>query len=243
MHECHDGCDISRRSMLTIGAAAGIAGLAGVGMPTEANAQNWWPNRREKLTPDEIIQEIMAGNKRFTTANGMYRRDWLKERGNTAPKQYPAAMFLTCLDSRTPVEILCDLGIGDGFVARVAGNGINDDIIGSMEFSTELMGAKVIMVMGHSDCGAIKGAIANATLGSLTLLLARFQNTIADTKYDGDRSAENPEFVNLVAVNHVKATIALIRQSSPLIAKREQAGGIKITGTMYNLVTGELLPV
>jgi len=242
MHECDDGCNISRRSILTIGAAAGVAGLAGVGIPTEARAQNWWPHRRDELTPDQIIQEIMDGNKRFTT-NTMHKRDWLTELKNTAPKQYPAAMFLTCIDSRTPVEVLCDLGIGDGFVARVAGNGINDDIIGSMEFSTELMGAKVIMVMGHTDCGAIKGAIDNANLGTLTLLLARFRNTIVETKYDGDRSSKNPEFVNLVAANHVKATIALIRQSSPPIAARERSGGIKITGTMYNLGNGELSPV
>jgi carbonic anhydrase len=242
MHECDDGCNISRRSILTIGAAAGVAGLAGVGIPTEARAQNWWPHRRDELTPDEIIQEIMDGNKRFT-GNKMHERDWLKELKNTAPKQYPAAMFLTCIDSRTPIEVLCDLGIGDGFVARVAGNGINDDIIGSMEFSTELMGAKVIMVMGHTDCGAIKGAIDNVNLGTLTLLLARFRNTIAETRYEGDRSSKNPEFVNLVAANHVKATIALIRQSSPLIAAREQRGGIKITGTMYNLGNGELSPV
>jgi len=243
MHECNDGCDISRRSILTMGAVAGIAGLAAAGIPTEAEAQNWWPDRRDRLTPDQIIQEIMDGNKRFTTRNGMYKRDWLTERANTAGKQLPAATFLTCLDSRTPVEILCDLGIGDGFVARVAGNCVNDDIIGSMEFSTELMGAKVIMVMGHTDCGAIKGAIDNAALGSLTLLLARFRNTIEATKYDGDRSSKNPEFVNLVATNHVKATIAQIRQSSPLIAAREQAGGVKITGTMYNLANGVLSPV
>lgn len=242
MHECHDGCDISRRSILTIGAAAGIAGLASVGIPTEARAQNWGPDRRAKLTPDEIIQEIMDGNKRFTE-NRMRKRDWLAEQRNTAGKQYPAAVFLTCLDSRTPVEVLCDLGIGDGFVARVAGNAVNDDIIGSMEFSTEVVGAKVIMVMGHTDCGAVKGAIDNVALGSLTLLLARFRNTIAETIYDGDRTSHNPEFVNLVAANHIRATIALIRQSSPLIASRERAAGIKITGAIYNLVNGVVSPV
>lgn len=242
MHECDEACDISRRSMLTIGAVAGIAGLAAVGMPTEARAQNWGPDRRAKLSPDEIIQEIMDGNKRFTD-NRMHKRDWLAEQRNTAGKQYPAAMFLTCIDSRTPVEVLCDLGIGDGFTARVAGNTINEDIIGSMEFAIEIEGAKVIMVMGHTNCGAIKGAIDNATLGSLTLLLARFRNTIAETRYEGDRTSHNPEFVNLVAANHVKATVALIRERSPLIAAREQAGGIKITGALYNLGTGVLSPV
>jgi carbonic anhydrase len=238
MHECHDGCDISRRSILTIGAAASIVGLTGIGFPTEAGAQNWWPNRRDKLTPDQILQEIMAGNKRFITPNGMYKRDWIKERENTAAKQYPAAAFVTCIDSRTPVEVLCDLGIGDAFNARIAGNTVNDDILGSLEFAIQLEGAKVLMVMGHTNCGAIKGAIANAALGNLTLLLARFRNTLLETRYDGDRSPDNPEFVNLVATNHVKATVALIRERSPVIARCEREGKVKITGAMYNLESG-----
>jgi len=242
MHECHDGCDISRRSILTIGAAAGIAGLAGVGIPTEARAQNWGRDRRDKLTPDQILQEIMEGNQRFIH-NDMRKRDWRDERKNTSQYQYPAAAFLTCIDSRTPVEVLCDLGIGDAFNARVAGNAANDDILGSLEFATEIEGAKVLMVMGHTNCGAIKGAIDNAALGSLTLLLARFRNTLVATRYEGDRSSKNPEFVNLVAANHVRATVALIRERSPVIARREREGKLKITGAMYNLVSGEISPV
>ena len=243
MHECDDGCTISRRSILTIGAAASIVGLTGIGIPTEAEAQNWWPNRREQLTPDQILQEIMDGNKRFTTPNGMYKRDWAKERGNTAAKQYPAAAFLTCIDSRTPVEVPCDLGIGDAFNARVAGNAANDDILGSLEFAIALEKAKVLMVMGHTNCGAIKGVIDDAALGSLTVLLARFRNTLQATVYDGDRTSKNLEFVNLVATNHVKATVALIRQNSPLLAAHERDGKVKITGAMYNLVTGVISPV
>ena len=242
MHECHDGCDISRRSILTIGAMAGIAGLAGIGIPTEAGAQNWWPHRRDDLTPDQILKEIMDGNERFT-GNRMRKRDWATERGNTAAKQYPAAAFLSCIDSRAPVEVLCDLGIGDAFNARVAGNAVNEDIIGSLEFAVLAEGAKVLMVMGHTNCGAIKGVIDDAALGSLTVLLARFRNTLKATVYDGERSSANLEFVNLVATNHVKATVALIRQSSPLLAAHERDGKVKITGAMYNLVTGVISPV
>ena len=242
MHECHDGCDISRRSILTIGAAAGIVGLAAAGIPTEARAQNWWPKRRDQLTPDQILQEIMDGNKRFTD-NKMRKRDWLQEQRNTADKQYPAAAFLTCIDSRAPVEVLCDIGIGDAFNARVAGNAVNDDIIGSLEFAVEIEGAKVIMVMGHTNCGAIKGVIDNAALGSLTLLLARFRNTLVETIYDGDRTSKNPEFVDLVAANHVRATVALIRERSPALARSENADKVKITGAMYNLKTGVISPV
>ena len=242
MHECHDGCDISRRSILTIGAVAGIAGLAGLGIPTEALAQNWWPQRRDDLTPDQILDEIMEGNKRFT-GNRMRKRDWETERRNTAPKQYPAAAFLTCIDSRAPVEVLCDLGIGDAFNARVAGNAANEDIIGSLEFAVIAEHAKVLMVMGHTNCGAIKGVIDDAALGSLTVLLARFRNTLKATVYEGDRSSKNPEFVDLVATNHVRATVALIRQNSPQLAAHERDGKVKITGAMYNLVTGVISPV
>ena len=242
MHECNDACDISRRSMLTIGAAAGIVGLVGIGIPTDARAQNWGRDRRDKLTPDEIIQEIMDGNKRFID-NNMRKRDWPAERRNTSRYQYPAAAFLSCIDSRTPVEVLCDLGIGDAFNARVAGNTINEDIIGSLEFAVVIEGAKVLMVMGHTNCGAIKGAIDNAALGSLTLLLARFRNTLLETRYEGDRTSKNPEFVDLVAANNVRATVALIRERSPLIAASEQAGKVKLAGSMYNLVSGEISPV
>jgi len=237
MHECNHDCDISRRSILSLGAAAGIVGLAGLGIPTEACAQNWGRDRRDKLTPEQIVQEILDGNKRFTD-NKMRRRNWLDEQRNTAEKQYPAAAFVTCIDSRTPVEVLCDLGIGDAFNVRIAGNTVNDDIIGSLEFAIELQGAKALMVMGHTDCGAIKGAIDNAALGSLTLLLARFRNTLLATQYTGDRTSKNPEFVNLVAANHVRATVALIRERSPLIAARERLSGVKLTGAMYDLVTG-----
>jgi carbonic anhydrase len=242
MHECNDACDFSRRSMLTMGAVAGIVGLAGIGIPTEAGAQNWWPKRRDDLTPDQILKEIMDGNERFTE-NRMRKRDWATERENTAPHQYPAAAFLTCIDSRAPVEVLCDLGIGDAFNARVAGNAVNEDIIGSLEFAVLAEGAKVLMVMGHTNCGAIKGVIDDAALGSLTVLLARFRNTLKATVYEGDRSSKNPEFVNLVATNHVRATVALIRQSSPLLAAHERDDKVKITGAMYNLVSGVISPV
>jgi len=242
MHDCHEGCDISRRSILTIGAVAGIAGLAGIGIPTEARAQNWWPKRRDDLTPDQILKEIMDGNERFTE-NRMRKRDWATERGNTAAKQYPAAAFLTCIDSRAPVEVLCDLGIGDAFNARVAGNAANEDIIGSLEFAVLAEGAKVLMVMGHTNCGAIKGVIDDAALGSLTVLLARFRNTLKATVYDGERTSANLDFVNLVATNHVRATVALIRQNSPLLAAHEREGKVRITGAMYNLVTGVISPV
>lgn len=237
MHDCDEGCDIGRRSILAIGAVG--AGLAALGIPTEAHAQNWGRERRDALSPSQIVDEIMEGNQRFVLGR-MRRRDWLTEQRNNAERQYPAATFLTCIDSRAPVEVLCDLGIGDAFNARVAGNALNDDIVGSMEYTTEAMGAKVIMVMGHTGCGAISGAIDGTALGSLTLLLARFRNTIAKTKYTGDRTSRNPEFVDLVARNHVRATVDLIRKRSRLIARRERAGGLKIVGAMYDLKTGLL---
>lgn len=131
-----------------------------------------------------------------------------------------------------------DLGIGDIFNCRLAGNIENNDILGSMEFACKLSGAKVVLVMGHTACGAIKGAIANAELGNLTGLLDRIKPAVQATAYEGDRSASNYAFVNAVARKNVELTIANIRQNSPVLAELETQGAIKIIGAMYNLQTG-----
>lgn len=231
-----DNCCVGRRTILTAGVLTGVVGLAAGIIPTEA-AASLGKVRRDSMTPDQIIQEMLNGSRRFVDGQRL-QRDWLAEQKATASGQYPAGIFLTCIDSRAPVEVVCDLSIGDAFNARVAGNAVNDDILGSMEYATEVSGAKVVIVMGHTGCGAISGAIDGVALGNLTLLLARIRNTIAATEYEGDRTTRNPEFVNLVAKNHVLATINLIRERSPLMAERERAGKIKIAGAMYDVKTG-----
>jgi carbonic anhydrase len=156
----------------------------------------------------------------------------------SAKGQYPAAVLLSCVDSRAPAEVIMDLGIGDIFNCRVAGNIRNVDILGSMEFACKLAGAKVALVMGHTACGAIKGAIDNAELGNLTELLARIKPAVEATAYNGERSAKNYVFVDAVARKNVELNVAGIRKDSPVLAELETKGTIKITGAMYNLETG-----
>jgi len=192
---------------------------------------------RDQLTADQIVQKWKDGNQRFREGRKI-QRDFLAEQQATAAGQYPAGVLLSCIDSRAPAEILFNLGMGDVFNARVAGNVDNPDILGSMEFTTKLAGAKVILVMGHSACGAVAGAIAGAQLGNLTQLLAKIQPAIAATTYAGDRSAANPEFVDAVARKNVELTMDSIRKHSPVISELEKAGAVKIVGAFYDLKTG-----
>jgi carbonic anhydrase len=148
-------------------------------------------------------------------------RNYLREQGASAAGQYPAAVLLSCIDSRAPAEVIMDLGIGDVFNCRVAGNIENNDILGSMEFACKLSGAKVVVVMGHTACGAIKGAIADAELGNLTGLLAKIKPAVQATIYDGVRSATNYAFVDAVSRKNVELTIANVRQHSPVLAEVE----------------------
>jgi carbonic anhydrase len=155
----------------------------------------------------------------------------------SAKGQYPAAVLLSCIDSRAPAEVIMDLGIGDIFNCRVAGNVANEDILGSMEFACKLAGAKVVLVMGHTACGAIKGAIDNAQLGNLTGLLAKIRPAVQETAYTGERSSSNYSFVDAVARRNVELTLANIRKDSPVLAEMAANGTIKMTGAMYNLET------
>ena len=193
--------------------------------------------QRDSLTPDQVVKAFLDGNARFLS--GMQRdRDFLGEMRSSAEGQYPALIVLSCIDSRTPVEVISDLGIGDTFNAKVAGNAVNDDILGSMEYACAVAGAKVILVMGHTSCGAIKGAIDNVVLGNLTLLLARFKAAIDATVFEGARTARNPAFVDAVARTQVFKSVEQVRQRSQVLAGLEAEGRVKIVGTMYDVASG-----
>jgi carbonic anhydrase len=193
--------------------------------------------QREKLTPDQILELMRKGNNRFYTGQ---REDYnfLAQQRATAAGQYPAAVLLSCIDSRAPAETIMDLRIGDIFNCRVAGNVENPDILGSMEFACKIAGAKLVLVMGHTACGAIKGAIDNAQLGNLTGLLAKIRPAVEATTYAGESTATNYAFVDAVARKNVELTIADIRKDSPVLADLESHRTIKIAGAMYNLKTG-----
>ena len=193
--------------------------------------------QRDKMTPDEVIQQMKAGNERFRSGKPQHR-NLMSEARATAPGQYPAAIVFSCIDSRAPAELVLDFGIGDIFSGRVAGNVADEDTLGSMEFACKVAGSKVVVVMGHTACGAIKGAIDNVRLGNLTALLAKIRPAVEATHYTGERSAKNYAFVDAVAQKNVSLTIANIREKSPVLRDLESAGSIKIAGAMYNLKTG-----
>jgi carbonic anhydrase len=193
--------------------------------------------QRDKMTPSQVIDELKKGNERFRTGK-MAPRDYLAEQRSSAAGQYPAAVVLGCLDSRVPVEVVFDAGIGDTFTGRVAGNVINDDMLGSMEFGCAASGAKVVVVLGHTACGAVKGAIDDVVLGNLTGLLARIKPAVSATKFDGEKSSKNATYVDAVARTNVLLGLAEIRRRSPILEQLETKGTIKIAGAMYDLTTG-----
>mgnify|MGYP003836149153 CR=1 FL=1 len=234
---------IRRRGLLKGAVGAGVCGVAaGVGLGSFSSvgyAAAMTKEQRDAMTPDEIVAMIKQGNERFRSGN-MQQHDYLAQKRASAMGQYPAAAILSCIDSRTPAELLLDMGLGEAFNARVAGNICNDDVLGSLEFACAVAGAKVILVMGHTACGAIKGAIDNGQLGNLTGLLDTIKPAIEATRYEGERSSSNPEFVDMVAVNNVRLALDEIRDESSVLADLASSGDIKLVGAMYHLNGGQL---
>ncbi|MET1083694.1 MAG: carbonic anhydrase family protein [Burkholderiales bacterium] len=235
---CHH--QLNRRSFLKlmgVGATVATTALGGASLTQLSYAAALTKSQREKLTPAEVIALMKKGNQRFRQGKES-PHDYLAQQKASAKGQYPAAVILSCIDSRAPAETIMDLGIGDVFNARVAGNVANDDILGSMEFACKVAGAKVALVMGHTACGAIKGAIDNVQLGNLTGLLAKIRPAVEATQYQGERSGKNYGFVDAVARKNVELTITDIRRRSSVLADLETSGAIKIAGAMYNLESG-----
>ena len=196
---------------------------------------------RSKLTPDDILRQFKEGNNRFRNNNSIVR-DHAAQIRTSAVGQYPKAVVLSCVDSRVPVEDVFDQGLGDIFVARVAGNFVNEDILGSMEFACKVAGAKLILVMGHQHCGAIKGTIDDVRLGNLTALLAKIKPAVTmSNNFEGEKTSKNEDYVKLVAQNNVKNTINNLRLKSPILKEMEEKGEIKIVGAFYTLTKGELI--
>jgi len=192
------------------------------------------------MTPQDALAKLRAGNARF--AAGQSRaRNLPSEVRATAGGQYPFAVIVSCLDSRAPVELLFDQGIGDLFNARVAGNVLNDDIVGSLEFACKVSGSKLILVLGHSNCGAIKGAVDGVELGKLTGLLDKIKPAAAQVPDSVQpRTSKNNEFVEKVAEANVHLVMKQIREQSPILREMLDAGSIGLVGGMYDLTTGEV---
>ena len=194
---------------------------------------------QEKLTPDSIIKILENGNINFYNFKLTAKNDSMRIRV-TKGGQYPMAAVLSCVDSRVPVEHVFDRGIGDLFAARVAGNFANTDILGSLEFACYVSGAKVIMVLGHEDCGAIKSAIDNVQLGNITAMLRNIKPAVDSTRTSGERTSKNKQFVHDVARKNIELTIKKIRADSEILRNLEKAGKLKIIGGMYDLANGKI---
>ena len=228
---------VGRRQVLGLSTAAVVSALL---VPGRALADALTAQQREKLSPDDILDLMRKGNERFARGERK-NRDYLREqRASATEGQHPAAVLVSCIDSRAPAEVIMDLGLGDVFNARVAGNIVNEDIAGSIEFATKVAGAKVVVVMGHTACGAIKGAIDGAQLGNLTGLLARIRPAVAATTYTGTRSSKEPRFVDAVARKNVELTMARLRETSPVIQELVTAKKVRIAGAMYDLATARM---
>ena len=195
---------------------------------------------QQRMTPEKALEELKKGNERFQK-NRKADRDLLEQVSDTSKGQYPFATILSCIDSRVSSELIFDQGVGDIFSARVAGNFVNTDILGSMEFACKLAGTKLILVLGHTSCGAVKGACDNARLGNLTAMLANIIPAVEEVKEPSDpqkRNSSNLDFVNDVAKKNVELTIERIRRQSPILAEMEEHGEIAIKGGMYDISSG-----
>ncbi len=192
------------------------------------------------LSPEEVFELLKAGNKRFAN-DSLTIRNHGKQRRKASIGQFPKAVVLSCLDSRIPVEDVFDCGIGDIFVARVAGNFANTDILGSMEFACKVSGSKLALVLGHDSCGAIHGAIDGVELGNITSMLQNITPAVDQFKdYQGKKSSNNPTFVEMVTKANVQNTINYIRKESPILRNMEKNGDIIIVGGIYDMDTAKV---
>ena len=197
---------------------------------------------QDAISPAKALELLQEGNQRFI-AKQQVERDLNLQVDQTSTGQFPFATVLSCIDSRVPAELVFDQGIGDIFSVRIAGNFVNTDILGSMEFASKLAGTKLILVLGHTACGAVKGACDHAELGNLTAMLGNIApavEAITEPADAADRTSANIDFVNAVGTKNVELTIERIRQESPVLAEMEQAGDIQIVGGMYDIATGKV---
>lgn len=216
-----------------------------------ANAQEGPPQERDltkalteetqaSLTPTDVIQLLKDGNERFLNGEAL-ERNFMEQVANTSGGQYPMAAVLGCIDSRVPHEIVFDKGVGDIFSARVAGNFINTDILGSLEFAAAVAGSRVIVVLGHTECGAVKGACDQVELGNLTSTLANIAPAIyAVDDVEGERNSQNAEYVNDVAHMNVDLTVQNIVNRSPVIRGLVEEGDLMVIGAMHDVASGKV---
>lgn len=194
---------------------------------------------QEQLTPGLALDILKEGNDRFVK-NLKANRNLLEQVNDTSEGQFPFAVILSCIDSRVPAELIFDQGLGDIFSIRIAGNFINEDILGSMEFACKVAGSKLIIILGHSSCGAIKGACDQVELGNLTKLLDKIQPAVNAVNGTSDRSSANKDFVQKVADKNVEMALGVLNDQSPVLREMIEAGEVGLVGGMYSVETGHV---
>lgn len=220
---------------------AALLVLIAIAFPASAQTVTQTAASQASLTPDAVLKHLMDGNERFV-AGTMLDRDLMEQVSATASGQYPYAVVLGCIDSRVPPEIVFDQGIGDIFSPRIAGNFVNTDILGSMEFATAVAGSKVIVVLGHTSCGAVKGACDHVELGNLTHTLSNLAPAVyaVGSEITGERTSKNAEFVDAVAHENVRQTVQNILDRSPVMAGLVAEGKLLVIGAMHDVTTGRV---
>lgn len=202
-----------------------------------SKAQN--KETQDSISPEQAIELLKLGNQRFLE-NSMLERSYEDQIQQTASGQYPFAVVLSCIDSRVPAELVFDQGIGDIFNVRVAGNFVNQDILGSIEYGCKVAGSKAVVVLGHASCGAVKGACDDVKLGHITGMLSKLKPAVEAVQEDGDRTSANPAFVQKVVDMNIHLTSEAIRTQSDVLREMEETGEITIVGAMYDVKTGEV---
>lgn len=222
------------------GATSALALSAGSAKASQPTATTQTKESQAAMTPEQALQKLKDGNERFVQGK-MLKRDLLQQVKATGSGQFPFAAVVGCIDSRESAQVNFDQGVGDLFTARVAGNFVNDDILGSLEFACAVAGAKYILVVGHTECGAIMGACDDVVLGNLTQTLAKIKPAVAAvTGFESDRTSANGAFVQAVADKNVALTIDRIRQRSSILRDMADKGDIGIGGAMYDVHTGRV---
>lgn len=217
-----------------------LAGCASPGMVSSStDAAPMSKATQASITPQQALARLQAGNDRFFDGK-MLARDMKGQVKASGYNQYPFASVVSCIDSRSGPELVFDQGIGDVFSARVAGNIVNEDILGSLEFASKVAGAKLVVILGHTSCGAIKGACDDVVMGNLTGLLAKMKPAVASVSLVGDRSSKNPGFVQMVAESNVHRTVQDVLSKSAVLREMNDKGEIKVVGAMLDVSSGKV---
>ena len=225
--------------LLATAAGSGIA-LSALQAHAAQSAMTQTKKAQAAITPQKALQMLKEGNSRFVQGN-MLKRNLMKQVKATGSGQFPFATIVGCIDSRASNELIFDQGIGDIFSARVAGNFVNDDILGSLEFASAAAGSRLIVVLGHTECGAVKGACDDVVLGNLTQTLANIKPAVAAVSgHDSNRISKNNKFVQAVADKNVVLTVERIRERSPILLDMVKKGQIGLAGAMYDVHTGKV---